>query len=394
MPIVDINQEDANRICLLVNQSIETTQDLTSLDLGEYTHLKNEIYQIINSNRAYLGQMDVNAKSPLVWGFYKDVLEKVNQYGCQILRLDAFAYLHKKVGESNFFNKPGTWDYLARINEIAKNNNLLLLPEIHAEYSLHLHDKVAKKGYVIYDFFLPGLTIHTIEKSNSKALINWAKEIISKGYKTVNMLGCHDGIPVLDLMGKEVNGVYYKGLLEDAEIEEMMALLLARGGRVKNLYGADGNKISYYQVNAPFFSALGESEQKLLLARAIQLFMPGTPQIWYLDIFAGSNDHEAADDAGQGGHKEINRTALSLENIEAGLKKEVVLQQLELIRLRNTSKAFWGIPSFQESSDSLINITWTHKEQYAQLEADLKTHEFSARYSENGEQKCIDYNIG
>ncbi|MFT6807732.1 MAG: sucrose phosphorylase [Saprospiraceae bacterium] len=78
MPIVDINQEDANRICLLVNQSIETTQDLTSLDLGEYTHLKNEIYQIINSNRAYLGQMDVNAKSPLVWDFYKDVLEKVN----------------------------------------------------------------------------------------------------------------------------------------------------------------------------------------------------------------------------------------------------------------------------------------------------------------------------
>jgi hypothetical protein len=28
------------------------------------------------------------------------------------------------------------------------------------------------------------------------------KEIIAKGYKTVNMLGCHDGI-VLDLKGKE-----------------------------------------------------------------------------------------------------------------------------------------------------------------------------------------------
>jgi sucrose phosphorylase len=38
-----------------------------------------------------------------------------------------------------------------------------------------------------------------------------AKEIIAKGYKTVNML-CHDGIPVLDLKGKEVNGVYNKGL--------------------------------------------------------------------------------------------------------------------------------------------------------------------------------------
>jgi hypothetical protein len=45
--------------------------------------------------------------------------------------------------------------------------------------------------------------------------MKWIKEIIAKGFKTVNMLGCHDGIPVLDLKGKEVNGVYQKGLLED-----------------------------------------------------------------------------------------------------------------------------------------------------------------------------------
>jgi sucrose phosphorylase len=38
-----------------------------------------------------------------------------------------------------------------------------------------------------------------------------------QGYKTVNMLGCHDGIPVLDLKGKD--GVYNQGLLEDDEIE-------------------------------------------------------------------------------------------------------------------------------------------------------------------------------
>jgi sucrose phosphorylase len=45
---------------------------------------------------------------------------------------------------------------------------------------LNLHDEVAKKGYTIYDFFLPGLTIHTIENKSSKALL-WAKEIILKG---------------------------------------------------------------------------------------------------------------------------------------------------------------------------------------------------------------------
>ena len=64
---------------------------------------------------------------------------------------------------------------------------------------------------------------------------------------------------------------------------------------MKNLYGPDGTKISYYQVNATFFSALGEDEQKLRLSRAIQMFMPGIPQVWYLDLFAGKNNYEAAD---------------------------------------------------------------------------------------------------
>jgi sucrose phosphorylase len=50
-----------------------------------------------------------------------------------------------------FLYKPGTWEYLERIKQIAQKNNLKLLPEIHAEYGLHLHDEVAE-GYTIYDF--------------------------------------------------------------------------------------------------------------------------------------------------------------------------------------------------------------------------------------------------
>ena len=94
--------------------------------------------------------------------------------------------------------------------------------------------------------------------------------------------------------------------------------ILERGGRIKNLYGPDGTKIAYYQVNATYFSALGEDDQKLRLARAIQLFTPGVPQVWYLDLFAGKNDYAAADRGGTGGHKEINRTTLTLSDIEEG----------------------------------------------------------------------------
>nr|WP_315139869.1 glycosidase [uncultured Flavobacterium sp.] len=379
-----LTEEQKQFIVAIVNDAIKDNQDFTTIDFKDCTPLKSEILQIVEQKRSYLGQMDVNAGSPLVWDFYEETLKKLNGYGCNILRLDAFAYLHKQVGESNFFNKPGTWEYLERIKKIAEQNNLMLLPEIHAEYGLHLHDEVADKGYYIYDFFLPGLAIHTIENKSSKALLTWAKEIIAKGYKTVNMLGCHDGIPVLDLKGKEVNGAYNKGLLEDTEIESIMNKIMERGGRVKNLYDPSGNKISYYQINATFFSALGEDEQKLLLARVIQMFMPGIPQVWYLDIFAGKNNYEAADNGGSAGHKEINRTTLTMHDIEQGVKTEVVKKQLEIMHLRNTSTAFSGHVEINDTVDAIIDVKWVNGDTVAHLKANLQTYGFTIEHTENG----------
>ncbi|MFV8338308.1 alpha-amylase family glycosyl hydrolase [Flavobacterium sp. LB3P21] len=381
--IEGLTETQKQSVVSLVNATINDNQDFATLNFDDCAPFKSEILQIVEQKRSYLGQMDVNAASPLVWEFYEETLKKLSGYGCTILRLDAFAYLHKQVGESNFFNIPGTWEYLERIKKIAQQNNLMLLPEIHAEYGLHLHDEVANEGYYIYDFFLPGLTIHTIESQTSSALIRWAKEIIGKGYKTVNMLGCHDGIPVLDLKGKEVNGVYNKGLLEDAEIESIMNTIMERGGRVKNLYDPSGNKISYYQINATFFSALGEDEQKLLLARVIQMFMPGIPQIWYLDIFAGKNNYEAADNGGSAGHKEINRTALSMNDIEEGLKTEIVKKQLEIIRLRNTSDAFSGEVEINDFADDILDIKWTNGTSIAHLIANLNSKGFTIKHTKN-----------
>ena len=389
--IKDLSHSEASDIAQKINDTIEENKYVNAVDFGDYNYLKNKILQVVNQKRTYLGQMDVNAKSELVWDFYEETLKKVSDFGCKILRLDAFAYLHKEIGQTNFFNKPGTWDYLRRIKEIAQKNNLTVLPEIHAEYGLHLHDEVANEGYYIYDFFLPGLTIHTIENRDSRALITWAKEIISKGYKTVNMLGCHDGIPVLDLKGKEINGVYNKGLLEDVEIESIMNKIMERGGRVKNLYDPSGNKISYYQINATFFSALGEDEQKLLLARAIQLFMPGIPQVWYLDLFAGKNNYKAADNGGSAGHKEINRTTLTIQDIENGLKRDVVINQLEMIRLRNTLKAFLGEVKINETSNDEINILWVNNKDFAQLKVNLQKGDFSISFSNNEENKVITF---
>jgi sucrose phosphorylase len=183
---------------------------------------------------------------------------------------------------------------------------------------------------------------------------------VEKKISTVNMLGCHDGIPLLDL----------KGLLPKEEIQSLIDRIVSRGGMVKNLHG---QKNLYYQVNATYYSALGESDEKMLLARAIQMFMPGKPQIWYLDLFAGKNDHEAVQRAGESGHKEINRTNLSVDQIAEGLKKDVVQKQLALIRMRNTHKAFSeGAEVTISGEESSLEIRWEYDGAYAELHVNFE----------------------
>lgn len=350
----------------------------------------NTFYQqvdIVDGERTYLGQMDLDARSDKVWDFYRETLQKLSAYGARILRLDAFAYLHKEVGEANFFNEPGTWEHLDRLRAIAEECGLILLPEIHSEYGTGIHEELSARGYPVYDFFFPGLVIDAIDSGSNEHLVRWIGEILERDMRTVNMLGCHDGIPVIDLRG----GPDGNGLLPDASIEAIIERLLQRGGRVKNLYGADGTKISYYQVNTTFFSALGASEDRLRLARAIQLFMPGTPQIWYLDLFAGPNDNEAADRAGSGGHKEINRTNLSGADIDAGLSRPIVLDQLEMIRLRNTSPAFDGDLEVVASGVDRLVLRWQHGETTAILDADLSTERFTITHTHDGRETVLDY---
>jgi sucrose phosphorylase len=384
--------DQAERILGIANKAISAKRHVIQEDFGDLSRFKEGVVSVVERKRTYLGQMDLNARSEDVWGFYDETLSKLQGYGAKLIRLDAFAYLHKQPGMVNFFNKPGTWEYLNRLKRIGEKYHLTLLPEIHSEYGYGLHEEVAGEGFPIYDFFFPGLIIDALDRGTNVRLLHWIGEIVEKNIKTVNMLGCHDGIPVLDLKGIDIIGISKDGLLSDDEIDGVMTNILDRGGRVKNLYGPDGKKISYYQVNATFFSALGEDEQKLRLARAVQMFMPGIPQVWYLDLFAGKNDYAAADKGGTGGHKEINRTTLSVDDIEQGLERAVVKDQLDLMRLRNTSPAFNGTLAISSTEPHRLQLTWTNGGCRATLTADLREHKFTVAHNDGaGGESLLSY---
>ena len=392
--IKGMDQQWASDIAHRIKVVIKDKGQLESADIEDIAQCdgelsKEDLIAAVCHKREFLGQMDLNACSELVWEFYDETLRKLSEYGAKIIRLDAFAYLHKEPGQPNFFNRPGTWEYLERLRGIAQKYNLVIFPEIHAEYGAGIHEEIAQEGYPIYDFFFPGLVIDALDRRSNDALLRWIADIHAKGLQTINMLGSHDGIPVLDLKGKDVNGTRRPGLLDDDQIEATVEHIIERGGLTKNLYDADGKKIDYYQVNATFFSALGEDEQKLRLARAIQMFMPGVPQVWYLDLFAGTNDYAAAKRGRTAGHKEINRTTLQLIDIETGLKRPVVQDQLELIRLRNVSPAFKGEMKIIETEPHLLHIHWQHPEATVTLKADLRNHSFTIHQGSGNDEEIL-----
>ncbi|MBQ5431689.1 MAG: glycosidase [Lachnospiraceae bacterium] len=354
----------ADTLAAKINAEIENGKKPSEMDFTGFENVKDIVIDGLEASRKYLGQMDLNIQSDLVWEYYDTVLKTLAEYGAKIVRLDAFAYAPKAVGEKNFMNEPSTWETLQKVQDIADKYSLSLLPEIHASYGEKTYETLAGKGYMTYDFFLPGLLIDALESQNGQHLADWALEMKQNGIDTVNMLGCHDGIPLLDL----------KGILPEERIQKLIDIVVGRGGYVKDLHGA---KNMYYQVNATYYSALGEDDKKMLLARAIQMFMPGKPQVWYLDLFLGKNDHEAVKRAGVGGHKEINRTNLSPDDIRERLTWPAVQEQLKLLKFRKECPAFGFDADFEVQVDgSLLTMTWENQGAKATLKANLADYSY------------------
>ena len=78
-----------------------------------------------------------------------------------------------------------------------------------------------------------------------------------------------------------------------------------------------------------------------------------------------------------------------MQDVEQGLKRNIVLHQLAIIRLRNTSKAFLGSVIIKETSESELNILWTNVKDTAHLIADLKTLTFTITHTLNDVTKTM-----
>ena len=64
------------------------------------------------------------------------------------------------------------------------------------------------------------------------------------------------------------------------------------GGQSRSATGDAASNLDLYQVNCTYYDALGRNDRDYLIARAIQFFAPGIPQVYYVGLLAGTNDME------------------------------------------------------------------------------------------------------
>lgn len=306
-------------------------------------------------------QIDLDVTKEKTREFIKNTLKEMCCHGASVIRLDAFAYALKKADTSCFFIEPDIWKLLYDIENIVKEEGAEILPEIHEHYTIPM--KIADKGFWIYDFALPVLTLHALYNHTGKYLKNWMKMCPMKQFTT---LDTHDGIGIVDV----------KDLLPDEEIEIVKEQLYKQGANVKKIYSSEAyNNLDIYQVNTTYYSALGNNDDAYLLARAIQFFAPGIPQVYYVGILAGSNDIELMERTKNG--RDINRHYYSKDEIEDEQDRTVVQKLKELMILRNTHPAFSldGTIEIQTNGDRLI-ITRKYGSDSITLKSDLTTYRF------------------
>jgi sucrose phosphorylase len=306
-------------------------------------------------------QVDIDVRHPQAEAYLDSILKKFQAAGIKMIRLDAVGYAIKKPGTSCFMI-PESFDFIAELTSKAHTMGIEVLVEIHSHYLKQI--EVARQVDWVYDFALPPLILHALFRGDPHPLAKW---LSISPRNAVTVLDTHDGIGVIDV-GADANGT--SGLLAPEEIDNLVETIQERSnGQSKQATGAAANNLDLYQVNCTFLDALGSRETDYLIARALQFFAPGIPQVYYVGLLGGTNDMDLLSRTEVG--RDINRHYYTAVEIETALRSPLVQKLIELIRLRNTHSAFAGQFHVCVPAENQIKIQWKRKEQWIELHADF-----------------------
>lgn len=323
-------------------------------------------------------QMDIDVTSSKGDIYINSVLETFAKNGVKTTRLDAVGYALKKEGTSCFMI-PETYDFIERTVEKAHKYGIEVLVEIHAHHKVQI--QIAKYADYVYDFALPPLVLHSLFSKNFNRLKHWYS---IRPENCITVLDTHDGIGVMDVASNDKN----EGLLSEKELDCLVETIHVNSrGQSRQATGEAASNLDLYQVNCTFYDALSRDDKKYLMARAIQLFSPGIPQVYYVGLLAGSNDMDLLSETNVG--RDINRRYYSRNEIDVKLNEPVVKSLLKLLKFRNEHPSFDGEFQLLASSSETLHISWEQDQFQSILMVDLVKEIFWITYTNGNNEDTL-----
>jgi sucrose phosphorylase len=271
---------------------------------------------------------------------------------------------------------PETFAFIGDITAQARAFGMDVLVEVHGHY--HAQIEVARQVDWVYDFALPPLVLHTLYTRDASPLQRWLE---IRPHNAATVLDTHDGIGVADVAEDQDRRV--PGLLPLQAISALVDTIHQRSrGESRHASGGAAQNVDAYQINCTFYDALGRRDADYLVARAIQCFVPGIPQVYYVGLLAGTNDLDLLRRTGVG--RDINRHHYTPAELQQALQTPVVQALLALLRMRNTHPAFNGTFRIDPSATAGLVLVWEKDEAFARLEVDLARMRASVTCSGSG----------
>jgi sucrose phosphorylase len=278
-------------------------------------------------------QVDVNFANPDVLMEFARILFFYARNGARYIRLDAIAYLWKRLG-TTCMSLPETHMVVRILRGLidVQGIPLTLITETNVPHEENVsYFGEGNEAHWVYQFSLAPLLLYSYLLGDARALVSWTQGLTPapNGCSYFNFIASHDGIGLRPL----------EGLLDDADIEQLIDVVHQRGGFASMRSTPTGEE-RVYELNIALFSAFGGSVDDVdayVAAHQLLIAYQGVPGL-YLNALLGSlNDVKQMEITGR--TRSINRGSWRADEVSERLADPESLHAVIFSRLSQSLKS-------------------------------------------------------
>lgn len=298
-------------------------------------------------------QVDLDFRNPQVLLQFLKIIRQYLEAGVRIFRLDAIAFLWKKVNSSSI-NLEETHNVVRLLRLLIEHaqSDTIIITETNIPNRENLsYFGNGNEAHCVYNFALPPLLVNTLLTGNSHHLKLWLMSMppAQLGTTYFNFIASHDGMGLRPV----------EGILGSNETESLVDTLQGFGGRIswRALENEQGEAIQKpYEVNISLFDALQgtiKGKDKLgiprfICAHTIMFGLEGIPGIYVHSLLATRNDYQRMEHTGhnrsinrhQWDYAALEKMLLDSEGSDRNHHRKVFSEIKKLLSIRQQQKAF------------------------------------------------------